>query len=83
LTSLPAASLLTARELWERWVALGKPVRFDFKQYTEDSRAPFQRYKSFAAVAALLAQSSSAEDPIDVLDRYLRGGVVCVRARVP
>lgn len=73
LRSLAPAGLLTARELWARWLELGEPLQFDVCLYTEMSRGPFQRYKSFARVARQLSLIGSVGDPIEVLDSYLGG----------
>ena len=79
LTSLPSASQLTARELWNRWLALGEPVQYDVRLYTADSRDAFQRYRSFAKVVAqLLSLSAGGVDPIDILDSFLQGRTVYV-----
>jgi hypothetical protein len=78
LRSLAPAGLLSARDLWARWLELGEPQQFDMRLYTEMSRGPFQRYKSFARVARQLSLNDSVGDPIEILDLYLGGNKVCV-----
>jgi hypothetical protein len=81
LIDLAPASHVTAHALWERWCRLGHPKQFDKTIFSEASRGPFQRYRTFAKVVQQLSLVDRAANPIGILNKFLAGlnvYVVCV-----